>query len=62
MEVKHRCKENDNKIKFIIEDELIDEFWVKVPGDSGWTVIGYKDFEEGVAKALRKIKKGKHRQ
>ena len=57
MKVNYKCKDNDTKIKFIIKDGLIDEYWVKIKGDSTWIVVGYDDFLNGVKKAEKKCRK-----
>jgi len=57
MKINYNCKENDVKLKFICEDGLIDEVWVKVKGEKSWTVVGYNDFLNGVKKAEKKCRK-----
>lgn len=54
MKTTHKCKENDNILQFHHEDGKIDEVWVQANGEKSWTVIGYQDFLEGVAKAEKK--------
>jgi len=56
MKINYNCKENDVKLKFICEDGLIDEVWVKVKGESRWTIVGYNDFLNGVKKAEKKCR------
>ena len=56
MKVNYNCKENNAKLKFICEDGLIEEYWVKVRGDSRWIVVGYNDFLNGVKKAEKKCR------
>jgi hypothetical protein len=56
MKVNYKCKQNDAELKFICEDGQIDEVWIRIEGEKGWTVIGYKDFVSGVKKAETKCK------
>ena len=51
MKVNYKCKDNDVELKFIYDGEKIDEFWVRIQGERGWTVVGYDDFMAGVLKA-----------
>ena len=46
-----RCRENDNRIKFIFLNGEIDEVRVNVIGEKSWVVIGYKDLTESIRKA-----------
>jgi len=56
MKVNFKCKDNDVKLQFHCEDGEIDEVWVQVHGEKSWTVVGFKDFLNGVAKAKKKSK------
>lgn len=56
MKYKHKCKDNDNILKFIEGDGLIDEIWIGGPFDIGWTVIGFNDLREGIELASGKFK------
>lgn len=55
--VKYNCKDNDCKLRFIIEDEKIDEVWIGIKGDTSFTIVGYDDLLSGIKKALRKVSK-----
>ncbi len=47
--IDYTCKENDNKIKLILEDGKLDEIWVAIELDKeGWTIIGWKDLQEAL--------------
>ena len=55
MKYKHKCRDNDNRLKFIESDGLIEEVWVS-DTDGGWIVIGFKDLREGLELAAEKFK------
>lgn len=50
----YNCKDNDIVLQFHYVDNKIDEVWVQVPGEKGWTVIGYEDLTRsiGIANSL----------
>ena len=52
----HNCKENDAVIKVWFDDDGIQEFWIKIKGETSYTVVGYKDFQQAITKAERKNK------
>lgn len=49
--VTYNCKQNDAVIKLIGEDNSIGEIWVKIKGETGYTVIGFDDLQKAIAKA-----------
>jgi hypothetical protein len=58
MKVKYKCKQNDIELIFFIDNNEIEEVWVRIIGESCWTVIGYSDLKNGIQKALSKIQGG----
>ena len=48
----YKCKENDALIRVYTVDNKIDELHFKTEGDKGWVVIGYKDLQAAINKAL----------
>jgi len=56
MKVNYKCKANDAELEFLCEDGQIDEIWVRIQGEKAWTVVGYKDFLNGIKKAQKKCK------
>ncbi len=56
MKYKHKCKDNNNVLKFIEVDGRIDEVWVNDEVDTGWTIIGIRDLTEGLEIAAAKFK------
>lgn len=59
MKVNYKCKDNDVKLQFHCKNDIIDEIWVKVEGESAWTVIGYEDLQNGIKKSLKKLSETK---
>lgn len=53
--VKYKCKQNDAEIKVITFENKIDELHLRIEGDKGWIVIGYKDLQEAINMAENKI-------
>jgi len=49
--VTYNCKQNDAVIKLIGEYGSISEIWVKIKGETGYTVIGFDDLQKAIAKA-----------
>ena len=43
---KYYCKENDNHLIFVFEDEVLEEIHVGDALEKAWIIIGYKDFQE----------------
>jgi len=52
----YACKENDAIIKIFTLDDKIDELHFKIDGDKVWTVVGYKDLQTAIEKALTNFK------
>lgn len=52
----YNCKQNDAVIRMFSENGEIDELWVKIKGETTWTVIGYNDLLNAIDKAHRKNK------
>lgn len=42
------CESNDNKIRIIYENGVIDELWFQADGEDSWTVIGYEDIKKAI--------------
>lgn len=49
--LEHHCQENDAIIRYLFDGNKISEVWVKIDGESSWTVFGYNDFLKGVHSA-----------
>lgn len=49
--VTYNCKENDAVIKIFIADGIIDQLWIKIKGETSYTVIAYKDLQNALKKA-----------
>lgn len=59
-EIIKECKDNDVKIKFIIENDKIDEIQVTVNESiDGWTVIGFSDLMSAISDIENTIKYNK---
>lgn len=56
MKINFNCKDNDVKLKFITNEKGIDEIWVRTYKGEGWTIISYKNLEEGINKVNKKLK------
>ena len=52
MDIEYKCKDNDVELKIIMQDDIIDEIWVRVIGEKGWTVVGYFDLLSAINKAF----------
>lgn len=52
----YACKENDAIIKIFTLDGKIDELHFKIDGEKAWTVVGYKDLQTAIEKALTNYK------
>ena len=52
----YACRENDAIIKIFTLDDKIDELHFKIDGEKGWTVVGYKDLQTAIEKALTNFK------
>jgi len=46
----HECKDNDNRIKFLLDDDVLDEIHVQTTGDKSWVVISMNDLLAGMSK------------
>lgn len=55
MKTKFKLKDNGLKLKFIIQDHAIDEIWVRTHKQEGWTVIGYDNLLDSIAKMCIKL-------
>lgn len=55
MKTTYKCKDNDIILQFHYEDNKVDEVWVKIKGETCWTVVGYKDLLKGLKKAKKKL-------
>jgi len=49
----YNCKQNDAVIELVNEDGKIGEIHVKIKSESGYTVIGFIDLENAIAKAKK---------
>lgn len=57
MKYKHKCRDNDARLKFIENDGLIDEVWIKEDKlVKTWIVLGFQDLKEGLELASEKFK------
>ena len=48
-------KENDVVFRLFQKDIFIDEIHVQIEGETSWTVIGFKDLQNAIAKAEKKF-------
>ena len=48
-------KENDVVFRLFQKDIFIDEIHIKIEGETSWTVIGFKDLQNAIAKAEKKF-------
>lgn len=48
-------KENDVIFRLFEKNTKIDEIHIKIKGDTGWIVIGFKDLERAINKAKEKF-------
>lgn len=55
--VTYKCKENDAVLQFWHGNGKIEEVWVKVDGETSWTVVGFKDLTKAVEKAKKEAEK-----
>ena len=55
----YNCKQNDAVIRLCSDNGEIQELWVKIKGETTWTVIGYFDLLNAIDKAHSKIMKEK---
>jgi hypothetical protein len=55
MKVNYNCKDNDVELQFHYDEEGIDEVWVRVIGETGWTVIGFNDLLSAITSVQSKI-------
>lgn len=37
------CRSNDVQLRVLEEDNKVDEIWVRIEGESGFTVVGFED-------------------
>ena len=51
--VKYKCKDNDAEIIVHLLDGKIDELHIGIQGSGSWTVIGYKDLQSALKKAMK---------
>ena len=56
MKTTYKCKQNDAVLQFHGKDGNIDELWVKIEGETSWTVVGYSDLTKGIEQAKKKCK------
>lgn len=54
--VTYHGKENDVVIRLFNLDGKIDELHIQIDGESGWTVIGYKDLQAAIELAINEFK------
>jgi hypothetical protein len=50
-----KAKQNDAVIQLVTKDIFIDEIMVKIEGETSWTIIGFKDLQNAIAKAEKKF-------
>ena len=56
--VRYKCKENDQRLTFYIEDCNIDEIHIGIKGDDcGQYVLGFADLITGIMKVYKKLDK-----
>ena len=53
----YNCKQNDAVIRLFSDNGEIEELWVKIKGETTWTVICYYDLLNAIDKAHSKIMK-----
>ena len=53
----YNCKQNDAVIRLCSDNGEIEELWVKIKGETTWTVIGYADLQNAIGKAHFNIRK-----
>ena len=53
----YNCKQNDAVIRLFSDNGEINELWVKIKGETSWTIIGYADLQNAIDKAHSKIRK-----
>ena len=64
MKYKYKCKENDNRLKLIVEDGKLDEMWVGTADKlDPFIVIGFNDLRDAFStigyyvNCIKKLKK-----